>query len=264
MDACQHSLDLKESLISTDQLLYHQDMKSKFQKMLTTLNPLIADDSDNDDRVSPGGRGSGNIMEISNLISYINVACTSVLYTHTVQICTPGFVVESLPPIFPPLQVAHGSDTYPRAARRSQVGLDPHRMSAILFSSISGATWHHDHYYTHTSSQTCDVMLYLLFLCITIKICNLWLFWSVGLSKHDQLSFQSSNWQLLHLLARVPQSLACTDCAPTNGTGMYNFHWTNYVSLYMTCQLACAHERVNKKMSHPIKEHHKTTSTNDL
>ncbi|CAI8031739.1 Dedicator of cytokinesis protein 11 [Geodia barretti] len=86
MDACQHSLDLNESLISTDQLLYHQDMKSKFQKMLTTLNPLIADDSDNDDRV------------------------------------------------------AHGSDTYPRAARRSQVGLDPHRMSAILFSSISGAT----------------------------------------------------------------------------------------------------------------------------
>ena len=53
LDACQHALDLNESLISTDQLLYHQDMKSKFQKMLTTLNPLIADDSDNDDRVSP-------------------------------------------------------------------------------------------------------------------------------------------------------------------------------------------------------------------
>ena len=105
---------------------------------------------------------------------------------------TPGFVVESLPPIFPPLQVAHGSDTYPRAARRSQVGLDPHRMSAILFSSISGATWHMTINYTHTSSQTCDVMLYLLFLCITIKI---WLFWSVGLSKHDQLSFFLFNLQ---------------------------------------------------------------------
>ena len=51
LDACQHALDLNESLISTDQLLYHKDMKSKFQKMLATLSPLI--DSDSDDRVSP-------------------------------------------------------------------------------------------------------------------------------------------------------------------------------------------------------------------
>ena len=48
LDVCQQALDLNEGLIATDQLLYHKDMKGKFQKMLTTLAPLIEEDEDED------------------------------------------------------------------------------------------------------------------------------------------------------------------------------------------------------------------------
>ena len=43
---CQQALDLNEGLIATDQLFYHKDMKSKFQKMLTILTPLIEEDEE--------------------------------------------------------------------------------------------------------------------------------------------------------------------------------------------------------------------------
>jgi hypothetical protein len=82
---CQHALDLNESLIATDQLLYHKDMKTKFLKMLSVLSPLIEEDEEEEKLVSL-------------------------------------------------------SDTYPRTTHKSRIGMDPHRMSAILFSSISGST----------------------------------------------------------------------------------------------------------------------------
>ena len=50
---CQQALDLNESLIATDQLLYHKDMKSKFQKMLTILTPLIEEDEEDVKVVRP-------------------------------------------------------------------------------------------------------------------------------------------------------------------------------------------------------------------
>ena len=41
MQVCQEALDLNGSLISTDQLLYHKELASKFQQMQSTLAPLL-------------------------------------------------------------------------------------------------------------------------------------------------------------------------------------------------------------------------------
>ena len=89
--------------------------------------------------LSVGERGSGNLQ--SDQLIHIHRKCDISFYTQYKQMIHQVLWSSLCLPSFLPLQVAHGSDTYPRAAR-SQVGLDPHRMSAILFSSISGATWH--------------------------------------------------------------------------------------------------------------------------
>ena len=41
MQVCQEALDLNGRLISTDQLLYQDELRSKFQQMQTTLTPLL-------------------------------------------------------------------------------------------------------------------------------------------------------------------------------------------------------------------------------
>ena len=41
MQVCQEALDLNGSLISTDQLLYQDELKNKFQQMQSTLAPLL-------------------------------------------------------------------------------------------------------------------------------------------------------------------------------------------------------------------------------
>ena len=41
MEACEEALDLNGRLISTDQLLYHDDLKNKFKQINVTLTPYI-------------------------------------------------------------------------------------------------------------------------------------------------------------------------------------------------------------------------------
>ena len=41
MQVCQEALELNNRLISTDQFLYHDELKSKFQQMETHLAPLL-------------------------------------------------------------------------------------------------------------------------------------------------------------------------------------------------------------------------------
>jgi len=81
MQVCQEALDLNGRLISTDQLLYQDELRSKFQQMQTILTPLLKAEER-------------------------------------------------------PKSPCH-SDTFPQS-RQSLMRVDPHRMSAILFHSISG------------------------------------------------------------------------------------------------------------------------------
>ena len=41
MQVCQEALDLNGSLISTDQLLYQDELKNKFEQMQLTLATLL-------------------------------------------------------------------------------------------------------------------------------------------------------------------------------------------------------------------------------
>lgn len=41
MQVCQEALELNGSLISTDQLLYHDELKNKFQQMQSSLGSLL-------------------------------------------------------------------------------------------------------------------------------------------------------------------------------------------------------------------------------
>ena len=41
MQVCQEALELNARLISTDQLLYHDDLKTKFHQMEDTLAPHL-------------------------------------------------------------------------------------------------------------------------------------------------------------------------------------------------------------------------------
>ena len=41
MQVCQEALDLNGRLILTDQLLYQDELKNKFQQMQITLGPLL-------------------------------------------------------------------------------------------------------------------------------------------------------------------------------------------------------------------------------
>ena len=50
LDVCQQALDLNERLIATDQLLYHKELKSKFQQMLSLLTPLLEEEDDREVR----------------------------------------------------------------------------------------------------------------------------------------------------------------------------------------------------------------------
>ena len=41
IQVCQEAMELNGRLISTDQLLYHDELKSKFQQMQWSLAPLL-------------------------------------------------------------------------------------------------------------------------------------------------------------------------------------------------------------------------------
>ena len=41
MQVCQEALDLNGHLISTDQLMYQDELRNKFQQMQATLTPLL-------------------------------------------------------------------------------------------------------------------------------------------------------------------------------------------------------------------------------
>ena len=41
IQVCQEAMELNSRLISTDQLLYHDELKSKFQQMQLSLAPLL-------------------------------------------------------------------------------------------------------------------------------------------------------------------------------------------------------------------------------
>ena len=52
LQVCQEALELNGRLISADQLLYHDDLKVKFQQMETALAPYLAIMDKGTDKVS--------------------------------------------------------------------------------------------------------------------------------------------------------------------------------------------------------------------
>ena len=111
MLVCHEALDLNGRLISTDQLLLQEELRNKFTQMDNSLSPLLA----------------------TQEVSGFRLCLPLTLHTHARSTHTHTHTLQARP-----VSPIH-SDTFPKSRQRTTSQVDPHRMSAILFHSISGS-----------------------------------------------------------------------------------------------------------------------------